>query len=190
MLTLYYFYYLLFYVYYSRSHHKHHLLNQDSRQGSKTSNPSFTKQPQKETCSCTCATSSACNDVRPSLSKNVISRQAPGMRDVVIVRERGVKKDTETLFTMSLLKAYRCFKSEHAETLIGKSKFADLRPCHVLWCPDTPRNVCLCGYHENMKLALDCVQHVIQRQAFQSTQDFIKAVVCSPDINKYNCFRS
>ncbi|KAL0147062.1 hypothetical protein M9458_057586 [Cirrhinus mrigala] len=41
---------------------------------------------------------------------------------------------------MSVLEAYRYFKNEHPESFIGKSKFAELRPSHVLWSSDTPRN--------------------------------------------------
>ncbi len=51
----------------------------------------------------------------------------------------------------------------------------------MLRSSDTPRNVCLCRYHENVKLALDCLQHVIPRQVFQSTQDFVEAVACNTD---------
>ncbi len=32
----------------------------------------------------------------------------------------------------------------------------------MLRSSDTPRNVCLCRYHENVKLALDCLQHASQ----------------------------
>ncbi|RXN14647.1 Sentrin-specific protease 2 [Labeo rohita] len=128
------------------------------------------------------ATTTTYDHVREFYERDDISRQAPGMRDVVTVREGGVKKKIQKRhLTMSVLEAYRYFKNEHPESAIGKSKFAELRPSHVLRSSDTPRNVCLCRYHENIKLALDCLQHIIPRQAFQSTQDFVEAVACNPE---------
>ncbi len=128
------------------------------------------------------ATTTTYDHVRELYERDDISRQAPGMRDVVTVREGGVKKKIQKRhLTMSILEAYRYFKKKHPESIIGKSKFAELRPSHVLRPSDTPRNVCLCRYHENVKLALDCLQHTIPRQVFQSTQDFVEAVACNTD---------
>ncbi len=136
--------------------------------------------PEKNKMKHVTATTTTYDHVREYYERDDISRQASGMRDVVTVREGGVKKKIQKRhLTMSILEAYRYFKKEHP--IIGKSKFAELRPSHVLRSSDTPRNVCLCRYHENVKLALDCLQHVIPRLVFQSTQDFVEAVACNTD---------
>ncbi len=96
------------------------------------------------------ATTTTYDHVREFYERDDISRQAPGMRDVVTVRRRSEKENPETAFNNSILEAYRYFKKEHPEFIIGKSKFAELRPSHVLRSSDTPRNVCLCRYHENI----------------------------------------
>ncbi len=51
-----------------------------------------------------------------------------------MVREGGgvEKKIQKQHLTMSILEAYRYCKNEHPESIIGKSKFAELRPSHVL----------------------------------------------------------
>lgn len=77
---------------------------------------------------------------------------------------------------MSVLEAYRSFKGENPEAVIGKSKFAELQHPNVLWCSDTPRNVC--HYHKYTKLLLDCVRHHVPRKAFHSKSEFIEALVC------------
>ena len=51
---------------------------------------------------------------------------------------------------------------ENPNVVIGKSKFAELRPPQVCLCSETPRNVCLCRYHENTSLLLECVRRHVQ----------------------------
>ncbi len=94
-----------------------------------------------------------------------ISRQAPGMRSQHLRPTATSKMNIRSLE-------------------LGKSKFAELRPSHVLRSSDTPRNVSF----GNIKLALDCVQHVIPRQPFQSTQDFVEAesyAIVSDSLEQY-----
>ena len=51
---------------------------------------------------------------------------------------------------MSVCEAHSIWKSEHPERRkIGKSKFAKLRPEHILLTSELPRNVCMCKVHEN-----------------------------------------
>ena len=65
--------------------------------------------------------------------------------------------------------------------VIGKSKFAELRPPQVCLCSETPRNVCLCRYHENTSLLLECVRRHVPRKVFKSSTEFVSSVVCSND---------
>lgn len=105
-------------------------------------------------------TTTTYDHVREFYEKDDISRQAPGMRDVVTVREGGMKKKIQKRhLTTSILEAYRYFKNEHPESIIGKSKFAELRPSHVLRSSDTPRNVCLCRYHETCHPKAGILEH-------------------------------
>ena len=55
---------------------------------------------------------------------------------------------------MTVLEAYRLFKSEFPDIKIGKSLFAEHRSKYVILMSDLPQNVCLCRYHENMSLML------------------------------------
>ncbi|XP_067247442.1 uncharacterized protein [Chanodichthys erythropterus] len=111
-----------------------------------------------------------------------ISRQAPGRKDSVTIREDGVKKTCQKRhLSMSVLEAYRVFQDEYPEIKIGKSKFAALRPREVFTKAETPHNVCLCKYHENTQMLLESVHKHIPRHAFQSVSAFIRALVCSPD---------
>ncbi|QQP56577.1 Uncharacterized protein FKW44_001284, partial [Caligus rogercresseyi] len=43
---------------------------------------------------------------------------------------------------------------------------------------DTPKNVCLCKYHENTSLLLNCAYKHLPRQAFKSVINYVDAVVC------------
>lgn len=88
-----------------------------------------------------------------------ISRQAPGRKDSVVIKEDGVKKTYQkSHLTLSVLEAYRVFQEENPEIKIGKSKFAALRPGKVFTKAETPRNICLCKYHENTQMILECTK--------------------------------
>ncbi len=66
------------------------------------------------------ATTTTYDHVREFYERDDISRQAPGMRDVVTVREGGVKKKIQKRhLTMSILEAYRYFKKKHPESIIN-----------------------------------------------------------------------
>ena len=74
--------------------------------------------------------------------------QAPGRKDVVTMwDDRGKKKMQARYLTMSVNEARALFSEEHPELHIGKSKFADLRPKHVLLSRKVPHNVCMCKRH-------------------------------------------
>ena len=71
-----------------------------------------------------------------------ISRQAPGKRDNIVLRENNVKKTMEIQqLSINISKVYQIFKQENPDKKIGKSKFASLRPGHVLLSSQMPRNV-------------------------------------------------
>ena len=84
-----------------------------------------------------------------------ISRQAPGRKDVVSVKENGscTKYQTRHL-TSSVNEVFALFQEEYLKVKIGRSKSASLCPTDVLLSSKIPRNVCLCKYHENVIIAL------------------------------------
>jgi hypothetical protein len=50
---------------------------------------------------------------------------------------------------MTVQEVFCQFKVEFPTVNIGKSKFASLRPQHVMLCHETPHNVCVCAVHFN-----------------------------------------
>ena len=58
---------------------------------------------------------------------------------------------------MTVMEAYVLFKEEYG-AVIGKSKFAQLRPENVLHMADIPANVCLCSIHANINYLLSSLK--------------------------------
>lgn len=110
-----------------------------------------------------------------------ISTQAPGLRDFFILRDdKGKSKIQKRYLQFTLGEVYRLFLEDNPSTKIGFSKFADLRPKHICLRSKTPDNMCLCIYHENIRLLLE------SSSIFpNSTTDFIRMIVC--DDNSKSC---
>lgn len=107
-----------------------------------------------------------------------VSRQAPGIKDVITVRNSdGTKEKKQTRhLCSSVMETHALFCSEHGE-IIGKSKFAMLRPQHVLLSNKMPHNVCLCKYHENYISAVDSFHKIIPD--FPSyNNSFLESIMC------------
>ena len=84
-----------------------------------------------------------------------ISWTAPGGKDFVMFRTSTAKEWIQKRFlVMPVDEAYGLFSEEHSNAQIVDDKFADLRPKHVCRNSKFPHNVCLCKYHENMRLLL------------------------------------
>ena len=116
--------------------------------------------------------------VQEFFCKDYVSRQAPGKKDFVIKRQSGKKDYLQKRHMMfSLKEAHSLFQKEHPEVKIGLSKFSSLRPVNVLLSSDTPRNVCLCQYHENIRLICDCLSKEIEGFPTYSG-DFVDKFVC------------
>ena len=83
----------------------------------------------------------------------------PGRKDRVIIRktvEGEKKKTTEQVryMLMSLREAYHKLKDQYPSLKVGLSKFCDLRHVHVKLFDQLPHQVCVCSYHENVRLLL------------------------------------
>ena len=95
--------------------------------------------------------------------KDSISRQAPGRKDAIVIRnEDGTKEHYQKRhMLMTLREAHLLFRKESPQYEIGKSKFAELRPPYVLYMSQIPANVCVCPYHSNFNLLLAALHEEI-----------------------------
>ena len=123
---------------------------------------------------------------------NDITWQAPGRKDRVIIREvnsegKMEKRTEQTRYMlMSLNEAYTKFIEEHPSHRIGLSKFCELRPKNVKLFDHIPHHVCVCSYHENVRLLLVALrEHTSLAIEFH---DFISQVTCDP--NARDCLSS
>ena len=137
---------------------------------------------------------------RPSLSQKIvtvvenfykqddISRQAPGKRDTIVVCT-DVRKETHQrrhLF-MTVAEAYKLFREKYPAEGIGKSKFGELRPKHVLLSSDLQVNVCTCRYHQNFVLLCEAM-HKIQSDFPLYSHDLPPSLVCNE--NSDDCWNN
>lgn len=115
-----------------------------------------------------------------------ISRIAPGKKDVMVIYANGEKitKQKRHLFT-SLKEAHALFLKNHPSISLGKSKFAQLRPKHVLLNSKLPHNFCMCKYHENFINSLNSLSRSIAHIP-PYTHDFLNTLIC--DIATENCW--
>lgn len=113
-----------------------------------------------------------------------ISWQAPGRKDRVIIRETdgegGKVKRTEQVryLLMSLKEASNKFTEVNPTKKIGLSKFCELRPKRVKLFDHIPHNVCVCSYHENVRLLLVALKEHTQLSV--DFRPFIDQVTCNP----------
>ena len=108
-----------------------------------------------------------------------ISRQSPGKKDFVVSCQNGKKEHLQKRHLLfSLKEVHALFLKENPAAKIGLSKFSSLRPVNALLSSDMPRNVCMCQYHENIKLICDCLSKEIPEFPNYSG-DFVDNFVCS-----------
>ncbi|XP_071950782.1 uncharacterized protein [Antedon mediterranea] len=114
--------------------------------------------------------------------KDDISWQAPGRKDRVIIRTKDKSgKKLKTIYQarymlMSLREAHDLFCIGNGK-VIGITKFCDLRPRYVKLFDSIPHNVCVCSYHENVRLILLTLKPVTNLP--DSTSLFTDMIVCS-----------
>ncbi|XP_030827949.1 uncharacterized protein LOC115928135 [Strongylocentrotus purpuratus] len=107
-----------------------------------------------------------------------VSRQAPGRKDVVTIwNADGKKKMQARHLTASIKETYAFFCEIYPEVHVGKSKFAECRPKHVLLSQKLPHNVCLCRYHENAINAFTAL-HKAQPEFPAYTRDLPALLLC------------
>ncbi|CAF3543028.1 unnamed protein product [Rotaria socialis] len=100
-----------------------------------------------------------------------ISRPSPNRKDVVSINGVSVGKRFKEI---TISEDFQLFSIKNSSLKIGKSKFFQLRLKDVK--PESPHNVCLCIYHENISLLL---------KNNVTLNDLIGSVVC--DVNNEDC---
>ena len=91
---------------------------------------------------------------------DVISRVMPGKADTMAIWVDGKNKiHQKRHLTMTIRETYALFCNDNPEQLIGRSKFASLRPTFVLLSSQLPHNSCGCTYHTNVIELLEPLHH-------------------------------
>lgn len=113
--------------------------------------------------------------VKEFFEKDAISYQAPGSKDYIITKDlNGEKvKLQKKYLCMTLGEAYEIFKTENPDVKVCRSKFCELRPIQVCLRHETPSNLCLCIYHENIRLLLSSI-NVLPN----TTSELVRLLVC------------
>ena len=115
-------------------------------------------------------------NVQSFFETDEVSRMLPGKKDYVIIRKKDGSKEKaqKRLVLGTLREIYQLYKKDDANSKIGFSRFAALRPRNcVLAGSSGTHSVCVCTYHQNPKLlaaALGIRNH--------TQQDLIKQCVC------------
>ena len=123
-----------------------------------------------------------------------ISWQAPGRKDRIIVRERSeqgamIKMTLQVRYMMmSLREAHNKFMEEHSTTKMSLSKFCELRPPNVKLFEHLPHQVCICSYHENVRLLLVALkEHTSLGVQFSSLIDQVTCDATSKECMTRKC---
>ena len=107
-----------------------------------------------------------------------VSRMCPGKKDCVNIRNKEGSKEKvqKRLLFANISEIFANFKAEFSSLKIGFSTFALLRP---KWCMPVgvagSNNVCVCTYHQNVKLMLNTVNTSL------NYKNVLKLCVCSTE---------
>lgn len=116
-----------------------------------------------------------------------ISRMCPGKKETKSVKtaSRRVLKQKRYLI-MNVNEAHQVYKQTTA-LKIGRSKFAELRPEHVLVINDKDQNVCMCQYHENLSMLLTGIAKMLTRLQNCTADAVVKSICCMLDDDHISC---
>ena len=111
-----------------------------------------------------------------------MSQQAPGRRDFVTVKQHNNKRQHIQKIHLlgSLNETYAIFMKENSSVQIGFSRFCSLHPVNVMLSVDMPRDVCLCQYHEKIKMICECLKKEISSFP-QYSGNFVDNFVCNSE---------
>jgi len=129
--------------------------------------------------------------VRNFYESDEVSRQCAGAKEFKSVKEgnkRVHKQKRLLLANLSELKQY--FKELHPDIKISFSKFAELRPPHcVLAGSSGTHNVCVCTFHQNVKLMISGanLEKIPSLGTYQACFNFILCEEKAPSCYLGNC---
>lgn len=115
-----------------------------------------------------------------------ISREMPGMKDCVTVRdEQGRKeKKQKRLVLANLSEIYKAFREKFPDVKVSFSKFAEFRPREcVLAGSSGTHTVCVCTTHQNFKLMVynsGLLPLSFNGKKIVTHKDFLAAIKCDP----------
>lgn len=121
-----------------------------------------------------------------------ISRQMPGIKDVVSVVVDGERKSLgKRLILCTINEAHRKFKTDNPSIKVGISKFTELRPKQVVLPGSSgTHNVCVCTIHENVKLMIEGARlwkiFGSDKQKTCTYKDFLCKITCNPPTTNCN----
>lgn len=115
-------------------------------------------------------------NIRNFYEEHAITYCLPGKKDVI-------KGHQKRIVLVNLREAYEAWKSSNPTMRAGFSTFASLRPawCVLAGAPGT-HSVCVCLYHQNLKLMLQAIGFR------ESYTELVRLLVC--DIGKEECMLS
>lgn len=108
-----------------------------------------------------------------------VSRTTPGKKDVVVIpkykSDSGEKKVMQKqLMLLNINEAYTLFKEKYLNLKVGLSKFAELRPCDcVLLGSSGSHVICVCKYHENIRLMFEVFNNFPDKQYIDEHKKFL-----------------
>ena len=120
--------------------------------------------------------------VKSFYEEDQISCMCAGKKDFVTIKNSDGTKEChqKRLILCNIREAYLQYKSTFPDDKIGFSKFAELQP---KWCRTVGqsgfRNVCVCTYHQNVKLMLSAVNPTLRYQVL------LEMCVC--DVTRKDC---
>jgi len=132
---------------------------------------------------CDALSDEAIKEVQDFYARDDISRMLPGKKDYKSVKlpegKREHHQKRQLLYKIS--EAHQLFKEE-SSLKIEKSKFAELRPPHILPLSSIDQEVCICIYHENLDLLLQGLSKITSK--CWSSEEAVAQTVCSLDTLK------
>ena len=93
--------------------------------------------------------------------------------------ENGDTVKLKRLYMMyTLSEAFEMFCEQHPKVKISQSTFCNCMPDHVMLRANTPTDMCLCTYHENIHLLVNGIEKL------PSLTDLLKLAVCNAESQK------
>lgn len=124
--------------------------------------------------------------VKRFYENDLVSKQCPGMRDCVTIKNSSGEKEKVQKFVMHMTveEAREQFRKVFPSQKVSYSKFVSLRPKHVMRMDKNAWNTCLCIYCANFGLICDALMPYFTPTKYKSSE-ILKFLCC--DEKNYEC---